>query len=260
MSGFVTAVRTLSSVPIPGRDADSLSMSLLWFPLVGALLGALWAGAGVLFSFVFDGWPMLIALLVLMLQSAMTGAMHLDGIADAADALFSMTSREKKLAIMKDSTLGTFGVLTLIFVLALKWTLLFKLVAAGQLILLVVVIAVARTAQVELAVTMSYARSGEGTGKAFVTDATFVHRLGAWLLALVLAAAFGPLAIGSVLLAMLTCMGLRRLYDRRIGGITGDLLGATSECVELVILLWFCGFIHQGKWIDWPWHLWEVVL
>jgi len=258
MSGFVSAVRTLTVLPVFGKDAASMTRALPWFPVVGALLGGLMVGAGLLIQLVFPGWYMLTTVLLLIVQTLITGAIHLDGTADAGDALFSMTSREKKLEIMKDSRLGTYGVLSLIFVIIVKIVLLSALVTSDHMVLLVIAIIISRTAQVELTTTMQYARKDAGTAKSFVDGAGGVHRGIAWMVCLVLLAMFGPLAIAAGVVALPIIWGLRWLYNRRVGGVTGDLLGAASELVEIAMLFWLCAWVYNEKWIEWPVAIYEV--
>ena len=254
MRGFVTAVRTLTVFPIPGKDEASLSSALPWFPATGATLGAILFGFSVLSGFLFPQSVLLTGGLVLLLQCVFTGGIHLDGLADACDALFSLTDRKKKLEIMKDSRLGTYGVLSLFFVLLIKWLLICELAEFREMGLLVLAMLISRTIQVELAVTMPYARTTEGTAKLFIEGAGLKHRVAAWGSASILAAGFGPFALLALPLALLTGWFLKLYFSRKVGGVTGDLLGAASEYVELVVLAVVVLWLQHSPWIHWPWH------
>lgn len=246
--GIVTAFRTLTCVPVPGRDADDLASSLLWFPLVGAALGGILYGVSFMVELALGGmagstigpvqaWPEGLAFGIVVLGAVLTRGLHLDGLGDWADGFASMAPRKRVLEIMKDPTLGTFGVLALICVLGAKWLAVIRLLETGTGIWLVGAYVISRTVQVELACTLPYARSEGGTGASFVTNATAVHRFGAWGLALLLLALLGPAGpvglIVGVGVAKLLAVGFRR----RVGGVTGDLLGATSEITETVLLM-----------------------
>ncbi|MBN2714782.1 MAG: adenosylcobinamide-GDP ribazoletransferase [Deltaproteobacteria bacterium] len=256
MSGIVSAIRTLTVFRIPGKDAPSLATAMPWFPLVGAILGSMLYGVYLLFSIIFPDWIFLTAMVVLLAQTGFTGAIHLDGLADSADALFSMKDKARKLEILKDSRLGTFGVLALIGSLMLKWLLLCKLMESGEMQLIIVAMILSRTVQVDLAATLSYARADSGTAKRFVTDASSKHRLIAWLAALFFVAGFGPLCAAAIVVAFITGKYLSLWFKRQLGGVTGDLLGASSEIVEMAMLFLFSAWLHHFGWLHWPWALW----
>ncbi len=238
LRGLVTAVRTLSILPIPGRDADDMAASLPWFPVVGGLLGLFLFGlclgaklAGL------AAWPEGVAFGVVVMGALLTRGLHLDGLADWADGFASMTDREQTLRIMKDSRIGTFGVLVLIAVLAAKWTAIIKLFNHGTAIWLIAAFIVSRTIQVELAASLPYARPGGGTASSFVQGARARHRFGAWIIATVCLFAVGPFGPLTLAIGLLSAGILRIWFKRRLEGVTGDLLGASSELVETLLLL-----------------------
>jgi adenosylcobinamide-GDP ribazoletransferase len=237
LKGFVSAVRTLSLLPIPGRDAEKLTDSLPWFPVVGAFLSAMLYGLWRLLDVVGLGnWTEGVALILVAAAAVLTRGLHLDGLADAADGFFSMTTRARTLEIMKDSRIGTFGVLALMTILGFKWAALNRLVEQGSVIWVVPAFVVSRVAMVELAASLPYARAEGGTGFPFVETAGARHKVIGWMVAAVLASAVSPLASAALLLGYVTTKILGRVYLRRLGGITGDLLGATCELVETLLL------------------------
>jgi adenosylcobinamide-GDP ribazoletransferase len=238
--GLVSAVRTLSLLPIPGRDADELSASLPWFPLVGTLIGALVAATGILLDIVgLSSWSAGSAVVLTLLSIILTRGIHLDGLADSADGLFSMTDKMRTLAIMKDSRIGTFGVLALISVLGLKCIALKRLIEAGLFLWILPAYIISRTVMADLSAVLPYARSEGGTGAPFVSGAENRHRFLAWGSAIPLLAVVGPAALGALLSGGLMSNALARLFRNRVGGATGDLLGAASETTETLHLTLF---------------------
>ena len=247
LGGLVTALRTLTALPVPGRDAERFSSSLYWFPVVGLVIGgivALLARAGM-----FAGWPELAAVLALLGGVTLTRGLHADGLADLADGCFGGRNREVALRIMKDPNVGSFGSLALIGIMLFKFVCLLELARAGAYGMIAAGAVLSRTSQVLLAARMPYARSEGGTATAFVEDAGWPHLLvasisGVALLFVLLDFQLLPAAalLGGALFALLF---VGWLSHRKIGGITGDVLGASSELVEaavwLVAALWLKG-------------------
>jgi adenosylcobinamide-GDP ribazoletransferase len=215
-----------------------MAASLPWFPCVGLVIGSALYGVTALGGFSPWGpWPGGAAFLVVAGGAILTRGLHLDGLADAADALGSMAPRERMLAIMKDSAVGAFGVLSLILVLGAKWIAVARLVESGTAVWIVAACVVSRAAQVELAVALPYARAGGGTAEGFVEGARGRHRIAAWALALAMVTLVcGPAGAGAVLGAWLLARALGWRFMKVLGGVTGDLLGATSEIVETAVL------------------------
>lgn len=237
-AGLVTACRTLSRLPVPGREASCLAQSLPWFPGVGLILGGLLflLGRG-LDWLVGGGWPQAVALLLVVAGVWLTRALHLDGLADCADGLGGSRDRARALAIMKDSCVGSFGVVALCLVLLAKWVALTELVATATWSGVVLAMVTSRAAMVYLAVRLPYARNEGGTGQPFVEQATLRHVAWAWGAALacsVLVA--GVVGLWACAVAGLASWQLGRWWFRRLGGVTGDLLGASSELVETLVL------------------------
>lgn len=220
-------------------DPDELARSVRWFPLIGALIGT--AGAGVMSVAVLH-WPATIAaLLALAVMIALTGAFHEDGFADAADGLFGGMTPARRLEIMKDSRIGTFGGIALILLLLLRWQALVALPLAQVWAALVAAHALGRAATPILALALPYVR--EGAPNKPVAEGVRVHDL---VIALVVGTLLGiPLfrAIGPADSVLLACAcvavlaGLAWLFQRKIGGITGDCLGAATQTLELTLLL-----------------------
>ncbi|MET0411994.1 MAG: adenosylcobinamide-GDP ribazoletransferase, partial [Polyangiaceae bacterium] len=207
------------------------------FPLVGLVLGALSAG---LYALAYPLGPLLAALLSLALSIALSGALHEDGLADSADALGGAHERERVLAILKDSRIGTYGALALVLSVGLRASAIGQLQPpmAGTIVL---VHCLARVGPVWLLATQPYVSSAN-SGKGAIFDGT---GLGQALLAslyglisLSLFSVAGWLHVRDALvllaiLALVTAL-LARYFKARVGGISGDLLGANEQIAELV--------------------------
>jgi len=236
--GLITAIRTLSILPIPGKDAGNPASSLSWFALVGCLLGFILYGLALFADWITKGtWPECVAITVVIGGIILTRGLHLDGLADWTDAFGSISDKNKTLRIMKDSHVGAFGVLVLIAILITKWVAVTRLSIFNGFIWIVAAYIISRTVQAELAVRLPYARSENGTGASYVINARLLHRIWAWVSAFLLILFFcGPAGI----LALGAGWIISRLFGiwcyRRIGGVTGDLLGACSEITETLIL------------------------
>jgi adenosylcobinamide-GDP ribazoletransferase len=171
------------------------------------------------------------ALLDVILLAAMTGAFHLDGLGDTADGLLGQRSREKALAIMKDSRIGAMGLVAVVFGLALKWSGIAGL-DANRSLLLVIVPAYARSGALFGIRFLEYGRPGGGTGLDFFKEKLELTAF--WGLALPIGLSFflGWEALWlNLCFATLTATVLL-YYKKRMGCITGDMLGAAIEISE----------------------------
>lgn len=238
MKGLITALRTLTLFPIPGRESDNLSSSLPWFPIVGLILGLILYAIGAIWIHLIAGdWPEAGAAILLVAQVVLTRGLHLDGLADWADALGGHREKEPRLSIMKDPHVGAFGILALTMAVLLKWVAFTRLLSAGSLLWLFPVLMTSRSMIVELITTLPYARTGEGMARPFVTGASSKHRIMTHPISLGACLYFG--FAGSVLFG--TGWIITRLlavsYRKGFGGITGDLLGTTNEIVEIILLM-----------------------
>jgi len=249
LSGLVTAIRTLTVFTVPGKETEHFSRSLFWFPVVGLLLGVLLASLAWLGH--FFAWNELTAALVVLGGMALTRGMHADGLADMADGFWGGKSREAALKIMKDPNVGSFGAIALAALLLLKWIAVLKLIEQAAFPVIFSGVVLARLVQVLLASSMPYARSEGGTAQAFVGGAGLPHSVVASTLTLMV---LYPLFYQQVTLlfilivaALLATAMIALLSYRKIGGVTGDVLGAGSEMTELFV--WIAGAIcsvHQS--------------
>ena len=235
---LAAAVSLLTRVPVGTRvriGELEVARSLAWLPLVGTALGGALALAARGLEGRLDDGPA--AVLLVGAWALATGAIHLDGLADAADALGG-GDRERRLAIMRDSQIGSFGALALVLVVALKITLVAAVLARGHHLWLIAIPAVGRVAASALSATLPYARE-RGSAAALVSGGRRAERLAvavatALVVALACARLRGLLAVAA---AALVALAVGRLALQRIGGITGDVLGATIELAECAALL-----------------------
>ncbi|MFJ3450657.1 adenosylcobinamide-GDP ribazoletransferase [Pseudomonas sichuanensis] len=238
MLPFWIALQFLSSLPVslPGMPTPAQTgRSVLFYPAVGLLFGLLlW-----LASYLLEGTAApLQAALLLALWVLLSGALHLDGLADSADAwLGGFGDRERTLQIMKDPRSGPIAVVTLVLVLLLKFCALWVLVEDGAGSLLVVAPIVGRAAMLGLFLTTPYVRPG-GLGTALAEH--LPRRAAGWIL-LGSAGAVGVVGgwavMAALLAALLVFAWLRQLMCLRLGGTTGDTAGALLELLELTVVV-----------------------
>jgi adenosylcobinamide-GDP ribazoletransferase len=253
---FLVALQFLTRVPVPrwvGWREEWLHHSARHFPGVGLLVGALaslvlWAAAHV--------WPALVSVLLSMAFTVwLTGAFHEDGLADTCDGLGGAVDRERALAIMKDSRLGTYGAIGLVFVLALKAAALYALATRdlhATLALLPLAHAVSRAATVVLLRLLPYGGDeAHAKAKPLARQVDGLDLLVAlvWAaLVFAVAALYVPVAAlaaaGAV--SMAVTLWMARWLHRRLGGYTGDALGATQQFCELAVLLAVLGVLAAG--------------
>lgn len=238
MLPFWIALQFLSSLPIrlPGMPRpEELGRSLLFYPLVGALFG----GVLMMLDALLDGAPVLLhAALLLTAWVLLSGGLHLDGLADSADAwLGGFGDRERTLLIMKDPRSGPIAVVALVLVLLLKFTAILAIIDSDAQLGLLLAPVVGRAAMLGLFLGTPYVRAG-GLGQALADH--LPRRFGWQVLSL---SAVGCLLLAgwagvSVVLVATACFfWLRRLMLRRLGGTTGDTAGAMLELLELAVLL-----------------------
>ncbi len=229
------ALTLLTRLPVPAPDHPRGARAAWAWPLAGAgvaLLAGLvgWASLGL-------GLPVALAAgLVLAAQIAATGALHEDGLADSADGLWGGQDRAGRLEIMKDSRIGSYGVLALGLSLGLRWSALTAIFEAGALF--APLIAAALISRAPMAVLMAALPNARGAGLA--------HGVGrpgqdTATLAALLAAGLAFLVVGWAVLAplfwaALAAIGLAALAKQKIGGQTGDILGAAQQVCEIAAL------------------------
>jgi len=238
MRSFVAAVQFLTVVPIrKAYEADEIGRGAVWFPVVGLLIGLAAAAVyGLTEAYLF---PRLVAqVLGIVALAAASGGFHLDGLADSADGMLSARPRERALEIMRDSRIGTMGTLALLTVLGLKSGALVTLSHEATLHALILAPVAGRCMLVLGLARQPYARPEGGLASVFL-----VHRRvwqGWWALLFLVAVAatlFGWAGLAIGLAVWVVTLAFNAYCRRRIGGITGDTLGAACELAELTVLL-----------------------
>ena len=237
MRGLRAAVSFMTRIPVgPRRPKSSdLPRAVPWFPVVGALVGLALGGAYAALLTVLPPFPA--AGVTIGAGLLLTGALHEDGLADAADALGGGRSREEALGILKDPAHGTYGVLAIVLSVGLRMAALAALDAWTAIAILPGAHALSRGAAAAVMGLVPPA-TDEGLGASYAAMTS--HREVAW--AVVATVAVGLLSLGgwvvvAVPLAVLLAGTVALISVRRIGGITGDVLGAAQQAVEVVVLL-----------------------
>jgi adenosylcobinamide-GDP ribazoletransferase len=243
MRRYLVALQFLTIVPLPWPrrwDEGDLGRSMALFPLAGLTLGLLLAGVDRLLAEVL---PQGISdLLLVVLLTAVTGALHLDGLADVCDGIAARGGRERFLAVMKDPHTGAVGAAAVSLSLLLKYAALLHVPEEWKTESLLLFPTIGRYAQVQFTVGARKART-DGLGSLFAGGAGWRELLAA--AAVTLSAAYLILGIDGFRLCIgagiLTCL-LRTFFNRRLGGITGDTIGCTSELNEILFLLLLVAF------------------
>jgi len=237
MTRLLAALAFLTRVPVRpihrSFEASDVGRAALFFPLIGAAIGLVQLGV---FRLLRPHLPSLVvAVLVVALSAWVTRGLHLDGLADFADGLGGGSTREDALRIMRDPAVGAFGVIALVLVLVVKIAAVDALPSAEALVLAP---ALARWAAVPIGVFLPYAREGQGLGAAMTGGTGRFELLGSTVLAASLSL-FVPLklALLSWAAVLLVSFFVGIIARRRLGGMTGDVLGANVELAEASVLV-----------------------
>lgn len=256
-SGVTTAVQFLTRLPVgpSSRPPAPLSAALGWFPLVGLVVAVPAVGAHLL------GWwlwsPPAAAVLAVAAGVATTGAFHEDGLADTVDGLWGGWTSDRRLEIMRDSRIGTYGAVTLVLVLAVQVTLLAPLGPVDAARALVVGHVVGRASVLPLVRAWPAARD-DGQGARVARPPAS----GAWAVAVVTVIVAGVAAVGAWLPVVLLAAApgpwlLARTSRRRVGGLTGDVLGAANLAAHVSAMAAVAAVARHGAFpasaTTWPW-------
>lgn len=250
MKRFIGILQFMTRIPISmdtGFD-EEFHKGIVYFPLVGLVLGVCYYIVALLGLHFFNLY--ITTMFILLVEVLLTGGLHLDGVGDTFDGLYSYRDKDKILEIMKDSRLGTNGLLAILFVLTIKAGFLYELLDQNALWVLIVMPAAARTMQVFACYKTTTPREN-GMGNIFIGKVStktlivsygilmlivgitgFITRMWTidWLLSFIIAMAT------IILLTLWTKLFVRSVY-KKIDGITGDILGAICELGELLFLV-----------------------
>lgn len=225
----------LTIIPV-GRDCTSsraVGASFGWFPLIGFILGVVLVSADHLLAYMVPNGVQ--STLIVLFLAAITGAVHLDGLADTADALGAGRDQERALTILHDSRIGTFGAAAVFFVLALKIAALAS-TAHSRAAALYVAPGIARWAMVAVSYNLHYLRE-QGAGSTLLHEGKRNLQLASILTIFALIPGGIGLSIRATFVAIALVWMFRLFYVRWLGGITGDLIGAAGEIVEAAALI-----------------------
>ena len=244
MKSLFAALRFLSILPVPQSWTDHdryLSCSVKFFPVAGLIMGAIMAGCVWLLCFVLP--QIVVAAITVVLLVVITRGLHLDGVADTADGFWSVSDHQRTLEIMKDSFTGAMGVIAIVSVLLLKFACLSAL-DEDMLWRGVLLMVLSGRCMMTLPISLfPYARKEGGLGKLFYETRTVFNAL--WAIFVVLSIGWfiaGSAGIAAAIASVLVTI-VFGLYCRwKIGGVTGDTIGATCEITEVVTVLVMCAW------------------
>jgi len=236
---FLRALSFLTILPVgqlPLSEERELARSMAFFPLVGLIIGLLSAIGNYLLSLIL---PQSLALwFTLGLVSLLTRGLHLDGFADTMDGLASGGSKERILEVMRDSRIGAFGVMSLILLFGAKYLALDQIPNPSIHYSLILMTVMGRNSMVLVCFRSPYARSGEGLGKPFTENLS--PREMAFSLASAIGISLLIMHVKGILVFLGVCLfslAYRLFFIKKMGGVTGDILGAANELAELLCLI-----------------------
>ena len=238
---FFGAIRFFTRLPVPawvGHSSEALASSTRYFPAVGIVVGGIAALVFLATSYV---WPLTLAVLVSMAATLyITGAFHEDGWSDTIDGLGGGWEKERVLAIMKDSRIGSYGAAALIIMLLAKFCALIELKPSLIPLAMIAGHVLSRLCATAVMTSLDYVRD-EGKAKPMSAKISHAARVFALLTAL-LPLLFLPWSqvLTGIVLAAFATLWLARLFKRRIGGYTGDCLGAVQQLSEVAF---YCGLL-----------------
>lgn len=243
MKSFLIAIQFLTSIPtrVRGRISDrELARSMFHFPLVGVILGGALCIVYLITNLFLP--HLVICLLLIVSEVLLTKALHLDGLADTIDGLSAGKNKEGVLSIMRQGEIGAFGAIGLVTIMLAKLTLLYSLKTPSIFGALILMATYGRWSLVASAYFWPYAREGEGTGKPFVDLVGRRELVGATIILMsfsVILAKWATLLLLPISVATLACFN--GFLKRKIGGVTGDTLGAGCELIEVIALIALVG-------------------
>ncbi|WP_109441155.1 adenosylcobinamide-GDP ribazoletransferase [Acinetobacter haemolyticus] len=239
MTSFWIALQFLTVLPIQLKTiptAQQNAQAILFYPFIGLLIGLVLCASAIL---LFKLPTILLASIILVLWIWLTGGLHLDGLADTADAwVGAFGDKERTLNIMKDPACGPIGVLSLVMICVLKFTAIYVLLEQQLTAFLIVVPAIGRSAVLFLFLTTRYVRQ-QGLGRSIADLLPKKYACIVFVITLTLLCVFGWVGLFSLIMFLLVLLYLRKKFIDRISGITGDTVGASIELTEVSVLMSF---------------------
>jgi adenosylcobinamide-GDP ribazoletransferase len=231
----------LTVIPVAtAEDPSGERLGRAYFPAIGGLLGL---AAGICFALVAAATtPLLAAVAATSVLAVLTGALHLDGVADAADGLFGARDVARRLEIMRDPRVGSFGLVAVVLVLAGDVAALASMSPPRAIVALVIAGAISRWALLVMIATLPYVRQA-GLGIASGGPHRPLDLVVGSAIAAILCLLDWRHALAGALVAALIVVAVRATARRRIGGATGDVYGATAELTQLGTLIVFAAHL-----------------
>lgn len=236
MKRLLLMIQFLTRLPVPFElqvETEDFEKGIIYFPVVGMILGILLYGTVLFLQPRLDF--LVLSVLIIFLEVLLTGGLHLDGLADSFDGLFSYRDKERMLEIMKDSRIGSNGVLVLIFNLMFKTALVHALLQSNFLVPILLMPALSRSMTVLASRISPYARPS-GMGNFFIGKVNNLQLFIGLSLAAIWLFLFAPTLWWLLPLMALSTAWFCRFCTQKIGGMTGDTLGANTELQELLVL------------------------
>lgn len=234
MKSFIAAVRFITVLPLGRAGTYDPRGMIPYFPVVGLLLGVI---ISVFDRLIINIWSQpVVSLLDVILLVCLTGALHIDGLGDTADGLYGNRPRERALEIMKDSRIGVMGLTTIVCGLAVKWAGITEL-GAHRHLLLVIIPAYARGGMVFAIRFLDYIRPEDGIGRDLFDEPLRVSDFCGILVPVALSIIIGWNAVILNVAFVMITIAIIGFYKKRVGGVTGDMLGATTEILESFLFL-----------------------
>lgn len=236
------ALRFFTRLPIPGGNNadDDLASTALTFPLVGLVIGGLISIVWAVSAFLLPALPA--AGIAITAGILITGALHEDGFSDCADGLGGGFTKEKALEIMRDSRIGAYGAIAMVFTIGLRWSALAELTILGGVTALLIAHMVSRNVIITALATSTYARD-KGLGSSVSAGTTIQTLLIASTFTLTISLLIGGLPgfIATLIGTGIAWLFLQYLI-KRLSGYTGDGLGAMQQLAEISVFLTLAGF------------------
>jgi adenosylcobinamide-GDP ribazoletransferase len=235
LTGFFTALRFLTILPVPWRREAPVGRSVVWFPVVGLVVGLALSGFNWLLRLALPGG--IVSALTLAALVIITGGLHLDGLADTCDGLAGHKTVEERHRIMRDSRVGGFGVIGIALLLLMQFAALNSLPAQITFASLVLMVVAGRWAMVYAIFAHPYARTS-GLGRAFKEETDWKVLVIASVVTLVVAAVSLQWAGPAIMLLVWgITAALAAIFNKTFAGLTGDNYGAVNEIIQVSVLI-----------------------
>ncbi len=241
IDGLVLAIQFLTRLPVKkcvDFNDKNLSKSILYYPFVGLLIGGFGALVYYIFAYLNDRIASFFALLAMIV---ITGGLHLDGLSDSFDGFLSCRERDRVLEIMKDSRLGSFGVLALVLDILLKYILISSI--EGNMFLILGLSYANSRLIIAYLISAKRIAKAEGIGYMFYKSKPKKYALFGGIIYIVMLLFVDPIYLIPLFFSFIPGQIMANIAYRKIGGFTGDVYGATIELCEIVSLLTFLGVL-----------------